>query len=51
MQHIQDLRSYELLAVGVLVTGILFLGLIPTPLIELSAATITQLHHQQSDGF
>jgi NADH-quinone oxidoreductase subunit M len=51
LQHIKDLQSYELLAAGILVSGILLFGLLPTPLIELSAATIAQLHQQQSDGF
>ncbi len=51
LQHIQDLRAYELLAAGILVSGILLFGLLPAPLIELSASTIAQLHHQESDGF
>ncbi len=51
LQHIQDLRPYELVAAGILVSGILLFGLLPAPLIELSASTITQLHHQESDGF
>ena len=45
LQHIQDLRPYELLAAGILVSGILLFGLLPAPLIALSSATITQLHH------
>jgi NADH-quinone oxidoreductase subunit M len=45
------LRPYELVAAGILVSGILLFGLLPAPLIELSASTITQLHHQESDGF
>ena len=51
LQHIQDLRPFELVAAGILVSGILLFGLLPTPLIELSSATIEQLHHQESDGF
>ena len=51
LQHIADLRPYELLAAGILVSGIVLFGLLPAPLIELSASTIAQLHHQQSDGF
>ncbi|ESS71482.1 NAD(P)H-quinone oxidoreductase chain 4 1 [Methyloglobulus morosus KoM1] len=51
LQHIQDLRPYELVAAGILVSGILLFGLLPAPLIELSASTITQLHHQESDRF
>ncbi len=42
--HIQDLRAYELLAAGILVSGIVLFGLLPAPLIELSAATIAQLN-------
>lgn len=51
LQHIKDLQPYELLAAGILVSGILLFGLLPAPLIELSASTIAQLHQQQSDGF
>ena len=51
LHHIQDLRPFELVAAGILVSGILLFGLLPTPLIELSSATIEQLHHQESDGF
>jgi NADH-quinone oxidoreductase subunit M len=50
LQHIADLRSYELLAAGILVSGIVLFGLSPAPLIELSAATIAQLHHLISGG-
>jgi NADH-quinone oxidoreductase subunit M len=50
LQHIADLRAYEMLAAGILVSGIVLFGLLPAPLIELSAATITQLHHLVSDG-
>lgn len=47
LQHIQDLRTYEMLAAGILVSGILLLGLMPSPLIELSASTIAELHNQE----
>lgn len=51
LQHVQDLRPYELIAAGILVSGILFFGILPASLIDLSASTIAQLHHQESDGF
>lgn len=44
MQHIEDLRTSELLAAGTLVAGIVLLGLLPAPLIDLSAATVTQMN-------
>jgi NADH-quinone oxidoreductase subunit M len=44
MQHIEDLKAPEMLAVGILVTGIVFFGLKPTPLLDLSAATISQMN-------
>jgi len=44
MQQLEDLRIPELLAVGVLVTAIVVLGFLPTPLINLSAATIAHMH-------
>ncbi|WP_411728207.1 complex I subunit 4 family protein [Methyloglobulus sp.] len=50
LQHIADLRSYELLAAGILVSSIVLFGLLPAPLIELSAATIAQLHQLISGG-
>ena len=46
LQNIQDLRSYELIAASILVSGIVFFGLLPAPLLELSSATIAQLRHQ-----
>ena len=46
LQTIQDLRSYELIAASILVSGIVFFGLFPAPLLDLSSATIAQLHHQ-----
>jgi NADH-quinone oxidoreductase subunit M len=44
MQHISDLNRYELLAAGSTAAGIVLFGFWPTPLIDLSAATITQLN-------
>jgi NADH-quinone oxidoreductase subunit M len=44
MQHIEDLKAPEMLAVGILVTGIVFFGLKPAPLLDLSAATISQMN-------
>jgi NADH-quinone oxidoreductase subunit M len=51
LQHIADLRPYEMLAAGILVSGILLFGLFPAPLIELSTSTLAQLVHQESAGF
>ena len=48
MQSIADLNTPEFLAAGALVGGIVLFGLLPAPLIELSAATITQIHNQVS---
>lgn len=44
MQQIEDLRSPELLAAGILVAGIVLFGLLPATLIDLSSATITQMN-------
>ncbi len=44
MQDIEDLHRYELLAAGSVSAGIVFFGFCPTPLMELSAATITHLN-------
>jgi NADH-quinone oxidoreductase subunit M len=44
MQNLEDLRPPELLAASSLVLVILGLGFYPAPLIELSAATISQLN-------
>jgi NADH-quinone oxidoreductase subunit M len=44
MQQIEDLRSAEMLAVGILVTGIVLFGLQPSPLLDLSASTISQMN-------
>jgi NADH-quinone oxidoreductase subunit M len=48
MQHIPDLKTPELLAASVLLAGILIFGLMPAALIELSAATVAQMHQQIS---
>ncbi|MDA1343443.1 MAG: NADH-quinone oxidoreductase subunit M, partial [Proteobacteria bacterium] len=50
LQHIQDLRPFELIAAGILVSGILLFGLFPAPLIELSTSTLAVLGHQESTG-
>lgn len=47
LQHIADLRTSELIAASILVSGIVLFGLFPTPLIDLSASTIAQLHNQE----
>ncbi|MGZ8162333.1 MAG: complex I subunit 4 family protein [Methylobacter sp.] len=44
MQQIEDLKSPELLAAGILVAGIILFGLLPAILIDLSSATITQMN-------
>jgi len=44
MQQLEDLRKPELLAAGVLVVGIVLFGLMPTPLIELSQATLADMN-------
>lgn len=41
MREIEDLKLFELMAAGMLVTAILVLGIWPTPLIELSSSTIS----------
>lgn len=43
MREIEDLRTPELLAAGILVASIVFFGLWPSLLIDLSTATITQM--------
>ena len=48
MQHLVDLNARETIAAGLLVSGIIGLGFMPSPLIELSAATITQMINQIS---
>jgi len=44
MQRIEDLRAPELLAAGILVSGIVLFGLSPGPLLDLSAATISRMN-------
>jgi NADH-quinone oxidoreductase subunit M len=44
MQTCVDLRSRELVAASLLVATIMLLGFFPTPLIDLSVATLAQLH-------
>lgn len=48
MQQIADLNAPEFLAAGALVAGIVLFGLLPAPLVELSAATIAQINNQIS---
>jgi NADH-quinone oxidoreductase subunit M len=43
MQTVPDLRPMELLASGVLVGGIVLFGLLPAPLIDLSAVTVKKM--------
>jgi NADH-quinone oxidoreductase subunit M len=43
MQQIPDLNRVELMAVGILVVGIVLFGLLPTPLIDLSDATVNRM--------
>ncbi len=43
MQQIIDLKSTELAAAGILAAGIVLFGVLPAPLINLSAATVAQL--------
>jgi len=44
MRDIEDLKLYELIAAFILVAMIVVLGLWPTPLIDLSAATLIQMN-------
>ncbi|MGZ4996006.1 MAG: NADH-quinone oxidoreductase subunit M, partial [Methylobacter sp.] len=44
MQQLADLNAPELLAAGILVSGIVLFGLSPGPLLDLSAATIGQMN-------
>ncbi len=48
MEHLRDLNNREAFAAGLLVTGIIGLGFMPSPLIELSSATINQMINQIS---
>ena len=43
MAKIVDLNTHELVAAGFLVFGIVFFGLLPASMIDLSLATITQM--------
>ena len=43
MKDIEDLRTPELLALGILVAGIVLFGLLPASLVDLSAATTSQM--------
>jgi NADH-quinone oxidoreductase subunit M len=51
MQAIDDLRLPEMLAASVLVVSIILLGLAPTPLLDLSASTLKQIHTSYSKRF
>lgn len=51
MQTIEDLRLSEMLAASVLVLGILWFGLLPESLIELSASTIRHIDISHSNRF
>jgi len=44
MQQVKDLTAPELLAAGILVSGVVLFGLSPGPLLDLSAATIAQMN-------
>jgi len=43
MRRVEDLRRSELIAAGVLTAGTLAIGIFPTPLLRLSAATVALL--------
>jgi NADH-quinone oxidoreductase subunit M len=43
MRHIRDLQPVELTAAGVLATGIIVLGIVPRPALELMSVSIKQL--------
>jgi NADH-quinone oxidoreductase subunit M len=45
MQQLEDLKASELLASGILVMSIVLFGLVPAPLIALSAATLGQMQY------
>ena len=51
MQKIEDLRVPEMLAASVLVSGIVWFGLMPQPLIDLSASTIRHIDISHSKRF
>lgn len=44
LHGIRDLHSYELCAAGILAAGIVLFGLVPAPLLDLSAKTIGHIH-------
>jgi NADH-quinone oxidoreductase subunit M len=46
MQGVEDLRPGELLGTGVLAVGVVVLGLVPAPALDLIAASVTQLSSQ-----
>lgn len=46
MQQVEDLRSTELVAAGLLVACIVGFGLMPEPLIDLSSATLFEMNSQ-----
>jgi len=51
MQNIDDLRAPEMLAASVLVISIVGFGLLPAPLIDLSASTLKHINILQSKRF
>lgn len=51
MQSIEDLRVSEMLAASILMCGILWFGLMPQPLIDLSASTIKHIEISHSKRF
>ena len=44
MEKIADLNTHDTLAAGFLVLGIVFFGLLPASMIDLSLATITKMN-------
>jgi NADH-quinone oxidoreductase subunit M len=44
LQHIADLRPVELLTASILLAGIVFFGLVPAPLVEISETTLAHMH-------
>jgi NADH-quinone oxidoreductase subunit M len=51
MQTVSDVKAHELLAASVLVVGIIGFGLLPTPLMDLSASTLKHLSITQHKLF
>jgi NADH-quinone oxidoreductase subunit M len=43
MEKVADLKNHELFAAGILVAGIVFFGLFPSGLINLSSITVGQM--------